>query len=414
MSPTAATTALSSRVRRLRDARLVPYAAAVLLGPLGLVEYWSDPSFRPPLVVAVVSSAWIASALLTAGRWPALGAALVAGFYPVSMLLGAPGPGGTGLIAVLVAVAWAGYAASPRSSRTAMLASIALFIATDAVRRGLSWDTVFFPAIFAPAWWTGTLVRREQERSRQLAEMAAELEAQREATAHAAVVEERARIAREVHDSVAHSVSVMTLQIGGLRRQLAGLLDERPDEREVMLGLERLGRQSVEELRAAVGILRDADTDRSGELSPDGPASLSQVARLVDDVRRTGVDVGLEVSGHLGELPRGLDLAAYRVVQESLTNVLRHAPSARADVRVSRDESRLRVSVVDDGRGSGRSGVTDRESTAAPAIGGGGNGHGLRGLRERAQMFDATFDAGPVPGGGFEVHADFPLDRRWA
>jgi signal transduction histidine kinase len=309
---------------------------------------------------------------------------------------------------MLIAVAWAGFADTRTRSRGAVLASIAVFVATDAAQHGLTWDTIFFPAIFVPAWWTGTLVRREQQRSRQLAAMAAELDAQHEASAHAAVVEERARIAREVHDSVAHSVSVMTLQIGGLRRQLDDVLRDRPAEREVMLGLERLGRQSVQELRATVGILRDDSETQA----PVAPASLARADELVSDVRAAGLDVSLEVTGDLDELPRAVDVAAYRVVQEGLTNVLRHAPQARTQVRIHRQDNDIRVVVADDGRGAGRSGVTDRDGVE-PATGPVG-GHGLVGLRERTAMFGGSFDAGPLPGGGFEVDARFPLDRRWS
>jgi signal transduction histidine kinase len=390
---------------RLRDPRLVPCAAALALGLLGLNEAWLDAGFRPHFAQLALASAWISAGFLVAVRWPAAGAVAVACFYPFSTLLGAPGPGGTGLISVLVAVAWAGYAAAPARSRAAVIACVAVFLVSDAAQHGLTWDTIFFPAIFVPAWWTGTLVRREKQRSRQLAAMALEIDAQREATAHAAVVEERARIAREVHDSVAHSVSVMTLQIGGLRRQLEEVLRERPAEREVMLGLERLGRQSVEELRATVGILRDA-ADAAPAASPP---SLARADELVADVRAAGLDVSLEVSGDLGELPRALDVAAYRVVQEALTNVLRHAPRASASVRIQHRDNDIRVVVCDDGCGAGRSVVTDRDG-AVPGVG----GHGLVGLRERTAMFGGSLDAGPVPGGGFEVDARFPLDRRWS
>jgi signal transduction histidine kinase len=400
-----------STTARLRDPRLVPYAAAVAMGLLGLNEAWFDPAYRPHFAELALASAWISAAFLLAARWPSAGAVAVACFYPFSTLLGAPGPGGTGLISMLIAVAWAGFADTRTRSRAAVLVSIAVFVATDAVQHGITWDTVFFPAIFVPAWWTGTLVRREQQRSRQLAAMAAEIDAQREASAHAAVVEERARIAREVHDSVAHSVSVMTLQIGGLRRQLDDVLRDRPAEREVMLGLERLGRQSVEELRATVGILRDDSETQA----PVGPASLARADELVADVRAAGLDVSLEVSGDLGELPRALDVAAYRVVQEGLTNVLRHAPRAHAQVRIHRQDNDIRVVVADDGRGTGRSGVTDRDGQEL-SVGGPGaiGGHGLVGLRERTAMFGGSFDAGPLPGGGFEVDARFPLDRRWS
>jgi signal transduction histidine kinase len=402
---------------------VVPYAAALVLGVLGVNEAWLDPVFNAHFAELVVGSAVVCAGFLLAARWPSAGAVVVACGYPVSALLGAPGPGGSALIAVLVAVAWAGYADDARRSRLAAAGCVVVYVLADAVLRGLTWDTIFFPAIFVPAWWTGTLVRREQERSRQLAAMAAELDAQHEASAHAAVVEERARIAREVHDSVAHSVSVMTLQIGGLRRQLADLLDDRPAEREVMLGLERLGRQSVEELRATVGILREVPEPSA----PAGPASLARADELVADVRAAGLEVDLEVGGDLGDLPRAVDVAAYRVVQEALTNVLRHAPQARTQVRIDRQDNGIRVVVVDDGRGAGRSGVTDRDGSTGrdgstdrdgadgrDGLAGGVGGHGLVGLRERTAMFGGSLDAGPVPGGGFEVEARFPLDRRWS
>jgi signal transduction histidine kinase len=389
---------------RLRNHRVLPLVTAVAMGLLGLVEAWSDPMFRPHFTELAIASGWITAGLLVAVRWPACGAVVVAGFYPFSTLLGAPGPGGTGLIAVLVAVAYAGYAATPRASRLAVAGCVALFLLTEAAHHGLTWDTVFFPAIFVPAWWVGTLVRREQRRSREVLALAAQLDAQREATAHAAVVEERARIAREVHDSVAHSVSVMTLQIGGLRRQLDDVLTDRPAEREVMLGLERLGRQSVEELRATVGILREGP--QSGPAAP--PPSLARAEELVADVRAAGLDVTLEVSGHPGALPRALDVAAYRVAQEALTNVLRHAPMARAHLRISHEQNAVRLTVTDDGTGS--SGVTSREGERPSTAG----GHGIVGMRERTAMYGGTLDAGPLPGGGFEVHARFPVGREWA
>ena len=389
-----------------RDHRFLPLVAAVAMGLLGLLEAWTDTTFRQHFAELALASAWIGAALLAAARWPAAGAVAVAGFYPLSSLLGAPGPGGTGLISVLVATAYAGYAASARASRLAVAGCVAVFLATEAAQRGLTWDTVFFPAVFVPAWWVGTLVRREQRRSREVLALAAQLDAQRESSAHAAVVEERARIAREVHDSVAHSVSVMTLQIGGLRRQLDDVLADRPAERAVMLGLERLGRQSVEELRATVGILREHP--ETGPAAP--PPSLSRAGELVADVRAAGLDVTLDVSGDLGGLPRALDVAAYRVAQEALTNVLRHAPEARTLLRITNDDKGVRLTVTDDGAGTQSPGMTARDGVRDPVVG----GHGLLGMRERAAMFGGTLDAGPVAGGGFEVAARFPVGREWS
>jgi len=383
----------------LKDRRAVPAAAAVLLGLLGVVEAWFDPTFRGEFAELAAGSAWIAGGFLVAVRWPSAGAVAVSFFYPFTSLLGAPGPGGTGLISVLVAVAYAGFASPRERSRAAASACIVVFLVADGVQRGLTWDTIFFPAVFVPAWWTGTLVRREQERSRQVLSLATELDAQREASAHAAVVEERARIAREVHDSVAHSVSVMTLQIGGLRRQLQDVLVDRPGEREVMLGLERLGRQSVEELRAAVGILREP-----GDGAPGSPApSLARADELVSDVRAAGLDVALEVVGDLGALPKPLDVAGYRIAQEALTNALRHAPGSRACLHVEHTGSRLTVTVTDDG-------ASGRPETGGAAPG----GHGLVGMRERTSMYGGTLEAGPRDSGGFQVRASFPVGRGWS
>ena len=203
--------------------------------------------------------------------------------------------------------------------------------------------------MFYPARWAGRLVSRERERSAQLVELTALLDAQRETAAQAAAQEERTRIAREVHDAVAHSVSVMTLQIGGLRRQLGEALADRPQEREVLLGLERLGRETVEELRSLVGILREpGHTDSSTAPVP----SLSRAEDVVADVRAAGLDVELEVRGTPLELPRALDLSAYRILQEALTNVLRHAPGSRARVLVDYARDAVDITVRDNGAGA--------------------------------------------------------------
>jgi signal transduction histidine kinase len=192
----------------------------------------------------------------------------------------------------------------------------------------------------------------------------------------------------------------MTLQIGGLRRQLEPLLVQRPAERDVMLGLERLGRQSVEELRAAVGVLREA----AGQDSPYSAPSLRNVGELVEDVAGAGLDVRLQVEGELDGLPKGLDVAAYRVVQEGLTNALRHAPGARVEVCVVVTPERLVVGVRDDG--ARRPAHTPGDAPGQPG------GHGLVGMQERVSMYGGTLEAGPHDG-GFRVRATFPIGREW-
>jgi signal transduction histidine kinase len=379
-----------------RDPRLFPLVAAPVMGALGVVEAASDAEFRQSFGLLVVVAAWLAAGFLTQAWLPSVGAVLVAGFYPLTAVLGAPGPGGTGLISAMLAMGYVGYAAPPRRSMLAVTAAVAVFVGTDVALHGVAWDSVFFPAVFYPARWAGRLVSRERERSARLVELTAQLDAQRESAAWAAAQEERARIAREVHDAVAHSVSVMTLQIGGLRRQLGDTLAERPAEREVLLGLERLGRETVQELRSLVGILRAPGPAEA--LTAPVP-SLSRAAEVVRDVRAAGLDVELEVVGEARELPRALDLSAYRILQEALTNVLRHAPGSTARVRVEYTPDGVHITVRDDG---GRVAV---EGTAGHD---GVGGHGLVGMRERAAAFGGTLSAGPRPGRGFEVHAVLP------
>ena len=385
---------------RGRDPRLFPLLAAPVMGVLAVAEASLDETFRPDLGPLTLVALWIATSFLVAIRFPATGCVLMAGFYPVGVVVGAPGPGGAGLISVLLAVGWAGYAAPARRSMLGTTLAVLVFIATDATQHGLSWDTIFFPAAFYPGRWAGTLVQREHTRTAQLVELTAVLDAQREATAHAAVVEERTRIAREVHDAVAHSVSVMTLQVGGLRRQLAEVLEERPDERDVMLGIERLGRQSVEELRSLVGILRESGNDEPAAVVP----SLRRVPELVADVRAAGLPVELSTSGAVAELPRALDVSAYRIIQEALTNVLRHAPQAQTRVRVSYAPDVVELAVEND---------PPRHPAGAPHPTDAVGGHGLVGMRERAAMFGGTLTAAPSTDGGFTVCARLPLTGRW-
>jgi signal transduction histidine kinase len=390
-------------------ARLLPLAAAPLLGALGVVEAWTDLEYRPHFDELAVVAGWLALAFVVQAFRPALGAVLVAGFYPVTLVLDAPGPGGTGLIAVLVASGYAGYAASRTRSLLAVSLAVAIFVGTALFQYGLTWDTVFFPAVFFPAWWAGRLVRRERERSVQLQELAAELDATREAAVRAAAQEERTRVAREVHDAVAHSVSVMTLQIGGLRRQLDGVLDDRPAEREVLLGLERLGRETVDELRGLVGILREPGDHGSGTAPLP---SLTRVQDVVDDVRAAGLDVDLTVEGEVRELPRALDVSAYRIVQEALTNVLRHAPGSTAQVHVRYATDAVDVTVRDESSADalvqaahhGR--LDGARSNGSSRVG----GHGLAGMRERTQMFGGELTTRHHET-GFEVHAHLPTGR---
>jgi signal transduction histidine kinase len=254
------------------------------------------------------------------------------------------------------------------------------------------WEGFFYLLVTGAAWGVGTLVRQMQNRSRELQVLAAKLAAQQEAVAEAAVVAERSRIAREVHDSVAHSVSVMVLQMGGLRR----LLPDKPEAQEVLRGLERLGREAVDEMRRVVGILRE---EPDGDPAPQ--PSLSRLDSVLDELRAGGLLIELQISGDPVELPQLVDVSAVRVVQEALSNVLRHAGGAATTVEVAYAPDRVVVTVTDDGRR--RLPVVDRSNETAPG------GHGQLHMRERVSVAGGTLEVGPVRGGGYRVRAAFPV-----
>lgn len=320
--------------------------------------------------------------------FPITGMAISVLTVPVIMLTDSPGVGGAQLIAELVLVAHAGFRGPPRRTLVAATAAALIPAASLVVFGESSWEFVFFGVLVGFGWSLGALLRREQIRSRQLADLAAELAAEREARERAAVVEERARISRELHDAVAHTVSVMTMQAGVLRRRLS----DRPVERDALAQVEELGRRSVDEIRRVVGLLRPDDSDGLGP-----PPSLKRLDDLLAQVRGAGLEVGLTVTGPPADLPPSLDMSAYRVTQEALTNVLRHAAASRADVRVAYAPDAVRVTVTDDGRG-----------VAAGSPGRGG-GHGLVGMRERVTMFGGDLRTGPRESGGYEVAATFPI-----
>ncbi|MGV9304175.1 MULTISPECIES: sensor histidine kinase [unclassified Nonomuraea] len=380
---------------RLRDARLIPLVFGPLIGVLSVVETKLDDFFGASAAATWVSGIVLGVGVVLATWYPLAGAAVAAICFPVGVVaFDAPGAGGAAMIGLIGAVAWAGWREPPRRSAVALCVAAVSFAGTSVVGGQSVWELFFVPAILLPGWYMGLLARRNGERAVKLAELAAALDAEREANAQAAVAQERTRIAREVHDAVAHSVSVMTLQLGGLRRLLA----DRPSEQEIVVGLERLGRQTVEEMRGLVGILRERpDGER-----PTPVPSLSRVDELISDVRAAGLEVHLDSPADLPRLPPVLDLTAYRVLQEALTNVLRHAGAAPTAVAIGYTEQALTLEVRNE------PGRAARASTASPAKRG---GHGLVGMRERLAMVHGSLHAAPEPDGGFAVRARFPLPR---
>ena len=243
--------------------------------------------------------------------------------------------------------------------------------------------------LMVAAWWLGDGTRRRLEAVAAAQQRAAELERAREELARRAVTEERLRIARELHDVVAHSMSIIAVQSGvGVH-----VLDSQPEEaRKALVAVEATSRQALVEMRRLLGVLRQ-EAEPRGSLAP--APGLAELEALTAEVARAGVRVEVRIEGTPTELPAGLDLSAYRIVQEALTNVVRHAGPATARVAVRYAPGRMSVEVVDDGRGGDH----------------GDQGHGIPGMRERAALYGGTLEAGPLPGGGFRVAATLPLEE---
>jgi signal transduction histidine kinase len=248
-------------------------------------------------------------------------------------------------------------------------------------------EFVFLPALFTIGWLAGFALRERTEQTAAAEVRAEQAERERDAASRIAVAEERARIARELHDIVAHSVSVMVLQVGAVRHRLPDTLA--PD-RQALQDVERVGRTALAEMRRLLGAMR-----RDGEEVELAPQpGLDAVESLLDEVRRAGLPVELHIEGEACRLPRAIDLSAYRIVQEGLTNALKHARAGRADVTVRYAPDELQIVVRDDGTGA----TTSNDP-----------GFGLAGVRERVKIYGGEMSAGNENGGVFVLRTRLPL-----
>jgi len=343
---------------------------------------------------------WLGSGTITHHHRVAIGAGMVvlAALVAVRRL----SPGLAGIAAALVGDVVAGIWVPPSSVSYGIAWMCSMYALTAWARRSLfvAGIVVFAaPSYVAAAFGFGPsgevefttvaiivmlLVRRvlgDRERRAQIAER------ERDVAAREAVVEERARIARELHDAIAHNVSMMVVQAGAERRVLDG---SRGSTREVLTTIEQIGRSALTEMRRLVGMLR---SDADEPLAPQ--PGLADVPTLVTQVREAGLPVELRIEGERRDLPVGVGLSAYRIVQEALTNALKHAGDASASVSIRYGADALGLEIVDDGAGG-----------AARSEGG---GHGLVGMRERVALFGGRFDARRSPGGGFVVRAKLPI-----
>jgi signal transduction histidine kinase len=250
-------------------------------------------------------------------------------------------------------------------------------------------ELVFVPLEFGISWLAGFALHERTEQAEAAEVRASQAERERDAAARIAVAEERARIARELHDIVAHAVSMMVLQVGAVRHKLP---DAQSEDRDALRSVEQAGRTALAEMRRLLGAMR---RDGDGlDLAPQ--PGLDGLDSLLQDVTRAGLSVRLHRDGDPITLPRAIDLSAYRIVQEGLTNALKHARASRADVTVRYRPDEVEVEILDDGAG-----LASND----------GLGHGLIGIRERVTIYGGKMHAGAAPAGGFILSARLPLDR---
>ena len=354
--------------------------SAAILGAAG-----PDPEVREPDVLALALVVAHSASVVVRRPRPVAAVALSL----VTGLAYAAADYPPALVPVALLTVYSAAARLPeRPSRRLLVAAVVLSALTSTMGPGPTNTSV--PLLVAGAWFLGHSVRARRLYTETLEAKNLELERAQLDLARQAVTEERLRIARELHDVVAHSLSVVAVHAGTGRMVAA---DDPAAAERALATIEATTRSALGEMRRLLGVLRSSNGDEPAALGP--APGLAALDRLVADMDRSGIDVELRVHGDRPDVPPGVDLSAYRVVQEALTNVIKHAGPARATVDVRYTSASVTVQVVDDGRGA-----------AAPALPG---GHGLVGMRERVAVHGGELDAGPGPAGGFRVVARFPL-----
>jgi signal transduction histidine kinase len=396
--------------QRLDFKRISPWAfditlTAVLL-VLGLITLFV---YRPDSVVEYRDPDWIGVTLITATtvpialRRPApLAVALVLAALNAPFLVWNYSAPVAAVVALIAIYSLGAYAPLPKGlvGVVAMLAGTYAYLIVTAQRYpgaegfGNS-DLVFVATAFVGAWAIGRAVRGPRLQAQLLEERADQLERTHEAEVRAALAEERGQIARELHDVVAHHVSVMTVQAAGARRALSR---DPGAALNALEAIEATGRSAMTEMRRIVGVLRGPDDSAADGATARAPhPGLADLPRLVEDLTEAGLAVTLDVEGDEQDLPVGIDLTAFRIVQEALTNTLKHTVEARAQVVLRYSPTELVVEVTDDG------------SAKLPRLDRRRPGHGLLGMRERVTMYGGTLQTGARRSGGFAVRAALPL-----
>jgi signal transduction histidine kinase len=383
----------SERIPRISSVAIVEAGLPVLVAAgfvVGSALLASVPTLGPLGYGLLIAGA---AALLVRRRHPVM--ALVGTLAPAFAYDLLNYPGGLCTIAVGVALFSVADAGHRRAGVGAIVAVVGGFLAIGVVLgRGHVIDLI--TALWFAGWLVASLVLGETTRSRrayleEVEHRALEAEQSREDEALRRAGEERIRIARELHDVLAHRISMISVQSG----VGAHLLDRDPDQaRTALLAVNRASKEALQELRATLGLLRQVDDPESRSPAP----GLAQLELVLASTTAAGVDVRLEVSGQARDLPTGVDLAAYRIIQESLTNVIRHARAATARIAITYHRSELVIQIEDDGHGFDDQGPSTT------------SGNGLLGMRERASALGGELDAGPIAAGGYRVRARLPLD----
>lgn len=388
---------------RMRDPlEIVDVLLALLFAGFGLAAVWSQDlidGMREPNGFAAVLVVAATAPIAFRRRAPLLAVAVSCAAILWHVLAGFP----EGLLPF--AVLLLSYSVGALSSlRRAVVGLAIIWACIAALRIG---DIPGFDgfaagvnlAFLSIAWVAGLAVRARRETVEATvreAEERANVERQRSARK---IAEERLRIAQELHDVMAHSISVIAVQAG----VGAHVVDHRPDQAKAALeAISSTARSTLAEMRRLLGVLRDDDGNRSHAPAP----ALSDVGRLVADVRATGIPITLHVVGQPVDRSAGIELSAYRIVQEALTNVIKHAgPLAEVTVRLTHMADKFSVEVVDDGRGAA---ARDHDTGGRGGVEPSDGGHGLLGMRERVEMWGGTLEVGPIDGGGYSVGATFP------
>ena len=364
-------------------------ALAIFLGSLGdIFAHAHSSGWGGPRPLMLLSALLISAPLLWRKRYPiaVLALVFVGGLIDVAAV--SPHQGGfEPFVAEIVAFYSVGAHESERRSVAAYVITLVVGLVPAAILHSTAGSVGAVLVWTFAAWLVGRIIRSWRTRAAALEQANRELEQQRELQAEAAVAVERGRIARELHDVIAHNVSMIVVQAGAAARVLEGA---QPHVRTALEAIETTGRDTVDEMRRLLGVLRD---DGDGALLSPQPG-LADLEQLVANVREAGLPVEVRVEGDVSPLPPALDLTAYRIAQEGLTNALKHAGPASAELVLRYRASSVEIEVRDNGAGNG---IAE------------GTGHGLVGMRERAALWGGRLEAGRS-GGGWCVRAWLPIE----